>query len=314
LPCVASKDIFLVQGREITPQDGENICVIPMRLSLKYSLAPGDVIDFKIKSNGYGQYFGDDKYHGIRESQAPNDAWEGETTAFKIVGIYDFQDMLSEKIENPTQNTIIFPTAVYQKLADTKAATPQPITESINFTFKLKSAMDIEAFIVETDNALKGSSFKVVLDDMGFSKISEQIKSAKQATLLSLILSTAAFAVTAVLIVYIHILRKSREYAIMRALGTTKAKSAQAVIFPVLLMCAPAIILAGITAAVTGANSMSKLRADMLPLGFVANAETNLPLLALLMLFVVLIVLILLSIGIYNVSRRSPLALLQNKK
>ena len=178
-------------------------------------------------------------------------------------------------------------------------------------SFVVGDARNIRPFVEECIPKLEEMGLTVYFSDGGWLRIEEQVKQAGSLSLSKLLAFGAACVLASALTVYLFIGRKKREYAIMRALGTTKAGANRSLFVPLVLLAVIAVALGGAAATVySGQNVVNTLR-EFVELGLEVDPSVPLPVSAYGILGELVLVVILASYGLQRLGKKPPLMLLQ---
>jgi hypothetical protein len=308
----ADGDMAIVEGRALTPEDsvsGERVCVISREVAREYGLEIGDIFPLKPGTKLFEQYF----HLGARAITRERYGAPEKDMALEIVGIYTDIDSYKKQVQAPNWsysiNTVFVPKTL---LPIDEATLSEHMFAPGEVSFTVDNAWDIEAFTEETAPLLEALGLTLFFNDAGWPEIAHSFQSSNLLSVINIVVFSIALAAAIWLTVYLFIVRKKREYAIMRALGTTKSVAARTLLLP-LMVLALAAVSAGSGAAwlytartVARGNALSMLREfsvnTAIPTGVVLVC-VSVPL-----LLTPLIALVLL----WRISAQSPLALLQN--
>jgi hypothetical protein len=238
----AEGNMAITSGRPLTNEDSENglnICVVSHAFAEAYELQLGSTITLKLGTELFEQYKGLGAIAATRERYKP----PRMTTTFEIVGIYIDTDSQNMQKNKPnwcySVNTVFVPKSLLPVDGNTVSA---HVFSPSEFSFKIENAWDIQAFTEEGTQMFDEMGLRLIFDDAGWPNIAKEFR---QTEILSLI-SISVFSVTIVAAiwfsVYLFVGRKKKEYAVMRALGTTKKMSARTLIFPFMMVAAPAVL------------------------------------------------------------------------
>lgn len=308
----AEGNMAIVDGRGLTPSDsagGTAVCVLSREVAEAYDLHVGDAITMKLGTELFEQYKGLGAVAATRERYKPAE----KSVTLEIVGIYADTDGQGAQKSRPNWsysiNTIFVPKSL---LPVEDSALAGHMFSPSEFTFKVENAWDIEAFIEESAPKFQEMGLRLIFDDGDWPAIEDAFKAARQLSLIKIAVFSAAVAAATGFVVYLYIGRKKKEYAVMRALGTTRKVSARTLLLP-LSAVAAASVLAGSGAAwlytvmtVAHNNTLSMMKdyavSTSVPAGAVISCILGEMLLTLLFALMLL----------RRVGSLSPLALLQD--
>ncbi|MBR5701345.1 MAG: type II toxin-antitoxin system YafQ family toxin, partial [Oscillospiraceae bacterium] len=230
-----------VQGRMLAPEDTENrdpVCVIPDTFAEKYGLSLGDTLHLELGDKLLEQYAPMGAIAYSAERYAEN--WTGQD--FTVVGTY--AEMGLDKLADEDQywaygeNAVFVPLSFLPETADVEDHQFKPS----ELSFVIPEADDILPFMEECIPQLEAMGWKVYFFDGNWPAVSEQLHQAGSLSMVKL----GAFALSAVLVlwltVYLYILRKKKEFAVMRALGCPTREAQKALLFPLIALAVPAVL------------------------------------------------------------------------
>lgn len=303
--------ILPVEGRFLTLEDSENknpVCVVSDVFMKEYGLSLGDKVKLKLGDELFEQYAPLGAVASCRGRYA-NKFVDAE---FEIVGSY--VDVNIQKLREIdlywaySDNTIFVPLSflpVEESELNDHEFKPGEIS------FVVGDARNIRPFVEECIPKLEEMGLTVYFSDGGWLRIEEQVKQAGSLSLSKLLAFGAACVLASALTVYLFIGRKKREYAIMRALGTTKAGANRSLFVPLVLLAVIAVALGGAAATVySGQNVVNTLR-EFVELGLEVDPSVPLPVSAYGILGELVLVVILASYGLQRLGKKPPLMLLQ---
>ena len=168
---------------------------------------------------------------GTRERYSPSEA----SVSLEIVGIYTDLDSDSAQSRNPnwcySVNTIFVPSSLLP--ISESELTDHEYTPS-EFSFSVK-AENIESFLEEASPKIEAMGLQLIFNDGGWLNISAEYKTSVKMSILKICILSAALITTTLFISYIYVYSRKKDYAIMRALGTSTAASVRSIILPILL-------------------------------------------------------------------------------
>ena len=294
------KQLLPTQGRMLTQEDSaahDPVCVISENLANAYGLKLGDKLHLRLGDKLLEQNanFGAVAYSPLRYAEN----WTGQD--FTIVGTF------TEGIWTYGENAVFVPLSFLPETADTSNYVFKPKEVS----FIIGDADSIVPFRDQVLPELMGAGYIVSFYDGNWPAVSEQLHQAGSLTLVKL----SAFAVSAVLVllltVYLYILRKKKEFAVMRALGCPVREAQKTLLFPLLALAVPAVALGSTWAAVYARRAAERNAAEFAWLGL--QPDTSVPLGMVLLGFggTMLLLLLLARAALSRVAKKPPLELLQ---
>ena len=247
----AKGDMAIREGRKLTPEDSmnqSNICVISSEFADANDLHLNDKIKLKLGSQLFEQYKG----LGAVAATYERDSKSYTDVEVEIIGIYMDADEKSGQMDNPhwsySINTIFVPKSLFplneNQLED-------HLFSSSEFSFVVGDAWTIPSFmeaLQENKAKFENMGIEISFYDDGWADIMEDFLILKKVSLIKiLVFLIALFAITG-FVVFIFIERKKQEYAVMRALGTTKRDSSKSILMPLLIIGVSAIIVGSVFA------------------------------------------------------------------
>ncbi|NLO48220.1 MAG: ABC transporter permease, partial [Clostridiales bacterium] len=311
---VADEKILPVEGRFLTPEDSESrnpVCVISDALMKEYGLKIGDKLGLKLGSELFEQYVPLGAVASLRDRYAKD--WAD--AVFQIVGSYIDTNIQKLREED-----------YYWAYSDNTVFVPQsflPVEQSVlngrefkpgEMSFVIGDARNIRAFIDECIPKLEAMGLTVYFSDGGWLGIEEQVLQAGSLSVSKLIAFAAVSVLALALTVYLFIGRKKREYAIMRALGTTKRKSARALFLPLALIALLSLALGGIAAMYYTGRTAADILKDFSDLGLEIDRSVPVFVAVFGMLGELAVFVLMTVFGLFRIGSRSPLTLLQESE
>ena len=298
----------IAQGRILGLEDmGKNVCVIPEGMAQEYGLRLGDSFHLRLGDKLLEPLctFGAVAYSDLRYAEN----WTDQT--FTVVGTYSESSL--ERVSSEERfwaygdNAVFVPLSFLPETADTANHEVKPTEVS----FLIEDADSIIPFRDEVLPQLLDMGYIVRFSDGGWPAVKEQLTQAGSLTLVKL----AAFTVSAVLVllltVYLYILRKKKEFAVMRALGCPVGQAQRSLLFPLLTLAVPAVLLGSIGAAVYTRRAAEASALEFASLGLSMDTSVPLGIVAAGFGGSLLLLLLLAWAALRSVSRKPPLELLQ---
>ena len=298
------------QGRMLTREDSLNrnpVCVIPESMAQRQGLELGDTLRLGLGDKLLEQYvpMGAVSYSALRYPEH----WTEQE--FTIVGTFTEGGLNRLPVEETFwafgDNAVLVPLSFLPETADTENHEYKPTELSL----VIDDADSIIPFRDEVLPKLLEAGYTVNFTDGGWPAVREQLTQAGSLGLIKL----CAFAASALLVlwltVYLYILRKKKEFAVMRALGCPPGEARRALLFPLFALAAPAVLLGSLGAALYTRNAAERNLAEFASLGL--TMDTSLPLPILLAGFggSLMLLLLLAWAALGRVAHRPPLELLQ---
>ena len=300
----------LARGRNLTAEDSENhdpVCMISEELAQAYGLDLGDTLPLELGDKLLPQFYSMGAVAYSPQRYAEN--WTEQT--FTIVGIFTDGGLKRLKAGSLSwtygENAVFVPLSFLPETADTAGHAFQPSEVS----FVIGDADSIIPFRDEVLPQLLEEGYMVYFFDGNWPSVKEQMGQAGSLSLVKL----TAFAVSAVLVmlltVYLYILRKKKEYAVMRALGCPADRARGALLFPLLVLALPAVAAGSVGAVVYTRRAAEVNAAEFSALGLTVDSSIPLGTLALGFCGSLALLLILALLALVRVAKKPPLELLQ---
>ncbi|MBQ8830222.1 MAG: ABC transporter permease [Oscillospiraceae bacterium] len=308
----ADKTVGISEGRGIEREDTENknnVCVIHHDMAQAYELKVGDTITVKLGDKLFEQYASKGAID-VSPAQAPENLTE---VTLEIVGI--FKDTRSDDILTTDPcwsysiNTIFVPQHLLnvskEELANHKF-TPAEVS------FIIDDAWDITAFEDECIPQIKDMKLKPFFSDNGWTSLIEGYRETQRLTFIKLAVLTASIFVATCFVSFLYIVGKRHDYAIMRVLGTTKKKSGNALLLPLLVLALIAVA-AGSTAAIIYTQQTIAASDSIEFLSGIVSVDTTIPPVAVAACVVgeIALTMLIAQLMLAIIGRNSPLALIQ---
>ncbi|MBQ8830747.1 MAG: hypothetical protein IJ017_04025 [Oscillospiraceae bacterium] len=309
----ADKTIGISEGRALTLEDTENennVCVIHHDFALEYGVEIGDTITVELGNKLFSQNKAVGAVSVVKERMSTSYT----TAELEIVGIFkDNRNKYADIMEVDTawaygKNTVFVP----QHLLNVEKSE----LENHKFypgevSFVVEEAWETPNFEKEIVPKLESEGYTVYFEDGGFKDLISPIKASERiAAIKMLVLMIAVFAVTYFVSV-LYVAGRKRDYAIMRLLGTTKSKSARALLLPLLVIAAAAAIIGSTAAYIYTVLNIADSQAISAIAGYDADLSIPVYLIIVCLCGEIALTLILMLASVSSLSKKSPLALMQ---
>ena len=298
----------IAQGRILGMEDmGKNVCVIPEGMAREYGLRLGDSFHLRLGDKLLEPLctFGAVAYSDLRYA----DNWTDQT--FTVVGTYTESSL--ERVSSEERfwaygdNGVFVPLSFLPETADTENHEVKPTEVS----FLIEDADSIIPFRDEILPQLLDRGYIVRFSDGGWPAVKEQLTQAGSLTLVKLCAFTVSAVLVLLLTVYLYILRKKKEFAVMRALGCPTREAQKSLLFPLIILALPAVVLGSIGAVLYTRRAAESSAMEFASLGL--TMDTAIPPIPILAGFggSLFLLLLLAWAALRSVAKKPPLELLQ---
>ena len=309
----ADKTIGIAEGRAITVEDTENrnnVCVISHSLAKEYELEVGDKITVDLGN----KLFTYNKAVGSISAVKGRQSTDYTTTELEIVGIYkDSRNKYmglkpSEDAWSYNVNTIFVP----QHLLNVDET--EHNNQEFHFgevSFVVEDAWSTPAFKEEIIPVLEEMGYTVYFENGNFEELIPGIQETERIAFIKIGVLLLAVLVVTWFVCMLYVTGRKRDYAIMRLLGTTKATSAGAMLLPLLVVAAVAVILGSIAAYIYTTLNIADSQYLKVLGEFEADTSISAKGIIICILGEIVLTVLLAMAFIGNMGRKSPLALMQ---
>ncbi len=306
---VTTAQLAPVQGRFLTPEDvGKPVCVVSEAFLEQTGLHVGDSIDLKLGNVFMEQY----APVGAVAMTKGRYSTEWTPASFTIVGSYaDVKNgkwLLQDLFWAYSDNTIFVPSSFLPESCDVENHLFRPG----EISFIVGEAKNIPAFEEEGLPLVEELGLNYKFDDRNWTAVANKMEVVKTASLVRLLAFGAAALLAVALTVYLFLVRRKKEYAILRALGCPRKEAANALSLPLLLLAAVSV-LAGTVAARLRAG-LSGQAASALSEGLETMSRMSAPGYALAFLGFLCLIGLVAFLYLNKLGKKSPLTLLQEEK
>ncbi|MBQ8831279.1 MAG: ABC transporter permease [Oscillospiraceae bacterium] len=309
----ADKTIGITEGRALTAEDtenGNNVCVISHTLAKEYELKVGDKITVDLGN----KLFSYNKAVGSVSAVKGRQSTEYTKTELEIVGIYkDTRNKYSnlgatEDAWSYTINTIFVP----QHLLNVdKAELENQKYHYGEVSFVVEDAWNTPAFKEEVVPVLKEMGYTVYFENGNFEDFIPDILEIERIAFIKIGVLVLAVLVVTWFVCMLYVTGRKRDYAIMRLLGTTKAKSAGTLLLPLLVVAIAAVALGSVAAYIYTTQNIADSQYLKALGDFEADTTVSVSGIIICVIGEIVLTLILAMTFIGNMGRKSPLALMQ---
>lgn len=231
--------MYILDGRSITPDDAEAICVISAELALRQNIRVGDNLPIRLRNAEFmfteGALFVPWDNSQPWSLQSPADRYGAfAEIEYEVVGIYQsmgWDDRGSTQHINP--GTIFVSAAATPRSGNeiTTWYTPQ-----VMWGFYLKNSDDAEAFLASLPEELRDS---VQIVDQGYSHVKPLLWELRNNARTVLLVTFTVWLAVACIFLFLHVFRNKHTMGILRSLGMPARK-----VFSVFLLACMGLWLA----------------------------------------------------------------------
>jgi len=306
----ADNDMGLTSGRLLSHEDSENrlnTCVVSNQFIIKNNLALGDTITLRLGDKLFDQ-------HAVLGAVASIPERWSETfreEAFEIVGVYADLDSRFRQAQNLrwtySVNTIFVPLSFL-----TVSVPDEYEIKPGEFSFIIDDPKNITLFLENSAPIINEKlGYTLLFNDGGWLAIEKQLSQTESLTVVKLLSLVTATLVATTISVYLFIGRKKHEYAIMRALGTSRRKANFTLIIPLCLITIISILLGSIIARYHAGSVVLNSLSTYTELGL--DVDTSIPgyIVAVCALGELAATMLIAVIVLHRLSRKQTLLLLQ---
>lgn len=301
------------EGRAITPEDTENrnnVCVVHHDFAQEYGLEIGDKISVDLGNKLFEYNFQTGAVAAVKERMSTSYT----TVEIEIVGIFKDARNKYAVLEDDDvawgfgKNTIFIPQHLLNvevSELENRKVYPQ------EFGFVVGNAWDLPAFKEEVLPKLEEMGFEVFYEDGGFGEILTAFKETERIALIKIAILLLAIIVITWFVSMLYIVGRRRDYAIMRLLGTSKAKSAGSLLLPLGVIAIAAVIIGSVAAYVYTLQNISGNASLAVLSGFEIDLSVPVWIVAACVVGEIVLTIILAYILLAIIGRKSPLELMQ---
>ena len=307
---VTTAQMAPVQGRFLTPEDeGKPVCVVSEAFLEQTGLHLGDSIDLKLGNVFMEQYV---PLGAVAMTKGRYSA-EWTPASFTIVGSYaDVKAgnwLVQDLFWAYSVNTVFVPSSFLPESCDVENHLFRPG----EISFLVGEAKNIPAFMDEGLPLVEELGLNYKFDDRNWTAVANKMEVVKTASLVRLLAFGAAALLAVALTVYLFLVRRKKEYAILRALGCPRKDAAGALSLPLLLLAAISV-LAGTAAARLRAGLSGQDATEALSNGIEQLRQMSAPGYALAFLGFLCLIGLVAFLYLNKLGKKSPLTLLQEEK
>ena len=304
--------LLLMEGRLLNERDTADknpVCLVCDTFAEEYGLEVGDEISLRLGDKLFENYAPIGAVAGFRGRYADNFT---EAQDFEIVGIYHETGIETLKPNLRywaySENAVFVPQS-FLTVSDEALAEWEFSPADVSFI--VSNADNITAFADEVLPVLSEMGYVTYYSDLGWPEISKQLKQTGLLSLLKLIAFSAAVVLVLLLTMYLFVIQRKKEFAVMRALGCPKKNAVTVLLFPLYMLAVLGVALgAGMAVCYTTATLADKLQSYA---QFGHTIDGSIPLAAVLLSIIGCFALLMIfaAAGLMYIARMNPLELLQ---
>lgn len=303
---------ILMEGRLLTDNDTVEknpVCVVADSFAEYHGLKVGDKISLRLGDELLESYAPLGAVASYRSRYADNFT---ENQEFEIVGLYHEAgiESLSANLRYwvYSENAIFVPQSY---LPVSGEALEEWTFGPADVSFMVSDANNIVAFENEVYPDLAAQEYAVYYSDANWPVISKQLQQTGLLSLLKLIAFSAAVVLVLLLTMYLFVIQRRNEFAVMRALGCPKKNAVAVLLFPLSMLAVLGVALgAGMAVSYTAATIADKLQ-SYAKFGIPVNTDTPILAVVLSVLGCFALLMIFAAAGLAYIARMNPLELLQ---
>ena len=261
-----SGNLFIQDGRPLDENEQSEVCVIGADFAELNGLSVGDSITLDLCADTMihsGKVFGRETPYPtdrdvVSENQLTERGLPNVTKTFEIVGIWSDAAFDVEDPYTYALNTIFVPESCYPW-----AGQVEPSLLPSTFSFELKHPGDAALIKEEIGDQLAALGYELKIDDGGYAAAKPNLDFMRLSALIGFVAMCVGLLLCLVLITYLFIIRKKKDYAIMRALGTTKARSNRSLLSALLTLALVAVTIGAFVAGFAAQSAAAKAAAEV---------------------------------------------------
>ena len=312
-----SGDMFISDGRALEENEQSEVCVIGADFAELNGLSVGDSITLDLCADTMvhsGKVFGRETPYPtdrdvVSENQLTDRGLPNVTKTFEIVGIWSDAAFDVEDPYTYALNTIFVPEACYPW-----AGQVEPSLLPSTFSFELKHPGDAALLKAELGDELAALGYELKINDGGYAAAKPNLDFMRLSALIGFVAMCVGLLLCLILITYLFIIRKKKDYAIMRALGTTKSRSNRSLLSALLTLALIAVTIGAFVAGFAAQTAAAKAAAEVAELtGVEATGVGAWEFTIAFAVGTLGLVFTFARAGLIKISRTPPLALLQGR-
>lgn len=295
IPSLNERKIVMSEGRPLTIEDHQNVCVVNEHFLEDHNLSIGDTIHVEL---------GDKLVH--QSSTYGARAWDADTRPryinavnLEIIGSYSITDRTGT-LYSP--NTIFLPSDLLPvKVPENYEPMPE------EFSIFVCDARDIQEFRDAAEVLFEKSDLALQLSDGGWAKVKDDLDSGLKVSLFTTVLYVTGTWIAMVLAVYLYIGTNKKTYAILRMLGTSSKLAEKQIVLPFAVLAIIAAPVGGIAGMIYALKNITVTKTFR---DFVPDKTLPVGIVILCLLFELTVIFAASFYMLYKMKRIPPLTLL----
>jgi len=251
IPRFNSGTMGIIDGRELTDADaGSLVCVISRVFAERNGLEVGSKIDLGLADKLHEQHSG----LGALAVTRGRFARPVIDVELEIVGIYDNFDSIQARGHTAhwsySAATVFVPLTLLPESADVENAPLKPGA----FSIVIGDARDMSAFLLKSSPVMDEMGLTIHFFDGGWLEIEREFILTQRISLIAIISLFMAALAAVMLVVYIYVLHRKRDFAIMRAMGCPRRQAGTALLLPLIVVAVAGVATGSIASWIYSSN------------------------------------------------------------
>jgi ABC-type antimicrobial peptide transport system permease subunit len=248
---------MIINGRPFIQQEydsGGKVCIISQELAAEESVSIGDKINISVTD-----YV---PFRDFRNESMFNQNYDFNTTyvpeeAYTVIGFYKTKNNDTNDPQYFNNNTIFVP------LKSCPAQLSPENSLKDYYTFKTSFVLSSPDKKYELLEDLKARNFNfdkfnIMVYDQGYEQIRMILKNMMDSSINLLLICAVTIVLILALLVYLFLIRRKREFALMRVMGETKHKASLIFYLGILMIGILGTLIAGVLAGIISENQVER--------------------------------------------------------
>lgn len=257
IPRFNERSMVITEGRPLQSEDTEG-CVVSTLFMETHNLSLGDRISIQLGDKLFSQ----SSVAGATARDPDRISDFVSTTELEIIGVYRFTDTYWNRSSEMRWSYSVSTIFVPGTLLSVEVPADHEITAG-EFSVFVENARDIEAFFTAGEPFAQELGLGLRFSDGGWLGLKDSFEAGTRTSFLTTILYLAGAALALFMAVYLYISGSKKTYGIMRTQGVTVRQARGAVILPLGVLSAPAILAGGVTGILHGSAMTTETLASM---------------------------------------------------